>query len=321
MFIHFLNNLQYLSIIIYKRHKKNKEIIICSLILTLVMIKKSKDIKICLCAIAKNENKYLREFVEHYKKIGYNKIFLYDNNDIFGEKIEEAINDYIIKEFVKVIYFKEISPNKNPQIEAYKDCYAKNSKLYDWLSFFDIDEYVELNKKYKTMKEFLKDKKLAHCQNIKINWLDYYDNNLLYYENKPLQERIQIFRYDAPVNIHIKSTIKGNLSKNFWENARNPHTSRTNYTSCSSSDKIIKYNSPYNNPPDFTNAKLKHYRYKSFQEYCLKIKRGRADCDDNKRKQLMKKSLKQLHLQIQNNSEKAKIFHKIFNDSIYELKL
>ena len=171
------------------------------------------------------------------------------------------------------------------------------------------------------MKEFLKDKKLAHCQNIKINWLDYYDNNLLYYENKPLQERIQIFRYDAPVNIHIKSTIKGNLSKNFWENARNPHTSRTNYTTCSSSGKIIKYNSPYNNPPDFTNAKLKHYRYKSFQEYCLKIKRGRADCDDNKRKQLMKKSLKQLHLQIQNNSEKAKIFHKIFNDSIYELKL
>ena len=63
MFIHFLNNLQYLSIIIYKRHKKNKEIIICSLILTLVMIKKSKDIKNCLYAIAKNENKYIIFFI------------------------------------------------------------------------------------------------------------------------------------------------------------------------------------------------------------------------------------------------------------------
>ena len=54
------------------------------------MIKKYKDIKICLCVIAKNENKYLREFVEYYKTIGYNKIFLYDNNDIFGEKFEEV---------------------------------------------------------------------------------------------------------------------------------------------------------------------------------------------------------------------------------------
>lgn len=26
------------------------------------------DIRICLCAIAKNENLYIREFVEHYKK-------------------------------------------------------------------------------------------------------------------------------------------------------------------------------------------------------------------------------------------------------------
>jgi len=320
MYILFLYYLKYLSIILHKSHKKHKEIIICFLILTLKMIKISKDIKICLCVIVKNENKYLREFVEHYKKIGYNKIFLYDNNDKFGEKIEEVINDYIINQFIKVIYFKEISPNKNPQLESYKDCYAKNYKLYDWISFFDVDEYVELNKKYNTMKEFLKDKKLEHCQNIKLNWVYYYDNNLLYYENKPLKERLKIFSYDNPLNIHIKSTIKGNLSKYYWENAVNPHTSRMNYTSCSSSGKIIKFDSPFNNPPDYTNAKLKHYGYKSFQEYCLKIKRGRADCNDYQRKQLMINNLKKLYLQIQNNSEKVKIFHKIFNDSFYEFK-
>lgn len=318
MFIHFLNNLQYLSIIIYKRHKKNKEIIICSLILTLVMIKKSKDIKICLCAIAKNENKYLREFVEHYKKIGYNKIFLYDNNDIFGEKFEEVIKDYIINEFVKVIYFKDINSKKIPQIEAYKDCYKKNSKVYDWLSFFDIDEYVELNKKYKTMKEFLKDKKIAHCQNIKLNWLYYYDSNLLYYENKPLQKRLKIFENDNPVNIHIKSTVKGNLSINYWENAKNPHSSSMNITTCSSSGKIIKYDSPFNKPPDFTNAKLRHYHYKSFQEYCLKIKKGRADCNDYQRKLLKEESIKNLYSMIINDTRKVQIFHKIFNDSIYK---
>ena len=143
----------------------------------------------------------------------------------------------------------------------------------------------------------------------------------MYYEDKPLQERIKVFRYDNPVNIHIKSTVKGSLSINYWENASNPHSSNINYTSCSSSGKIIKYDSPFNKPPDYTNAKLKHYCYKSFQEYCLKIKKGRADCNDYQRKQIMKKSLMQLYFQIKNNSEKVKIFRKIFNDSIYDFKL
>ena len=40
--------------------------------------------KTALCAIAKNENLYIREWVEHYKNIGVSKIFLYDNNDING---------------------------------------------------------------------------------------------------------------------------------------------------------------------------------------------------------------------------------------------
>ena len=39
------------------------------------------ETKVCLCAIAKNENLYIREFIEHYKKIGYNNIFIYDNID------------------------------------------------------------------------------------------------------------------------------------------------------------------------------------------------------------------------------------------------
>ena len=59
MYILFLYYLKYLSIILHKSHKKHKEIIICFLILTLKMIKISKDIKICLCVIVKNENKYI----------------------------------------------------------------------------------------------------------------------------------------------------------------------------------------------------------------------------------------------------------------------
>lgn len=44
--------------------------------------------------IAKNENLYVREYFEHYKKIGYNNIFIYDNNNKIGENFSEVIRLY-----------------------------------------------------------------------------------------------------------------------------------------------------------------------------------------------------------------------------------
>lgn len=63
-------------------------------------------LKVCVCTLGKQENRYIREFVEHYKEYGVDKIFLYDNNNINGEKFEEVIKDYIEKGFVEIINFR-----------------------------------------------------------------------------------------------------------------------------------------------------------------------------------------------------------------------
>lgn len=36
--------------------------------------------KVSVCVIGRMENLYAVEFVEHYKSIGVDKIFIYDNN-------------------------------------------------------------------------------------------------------------------------------------------------------------------------------------------------------------------------------------------------
>ena len=61
------------------------------------------NIKVCVCTLGKNENKYIREFVQHYKAYGIDKIFLYDNNDIDGERFENVINEYQEKGFVDIL--------------------------------------------------------------------------------------------------------------------------------------------------------------------------------------------------------------------------
>jgi len=150
--------------------------------------------KIALCAIAKNENLYIREWVEYYKNIGISKIFLYDNNELDGEKFEEVINDYIKNDFVEVIDRRGIIKNVNDgkkgsttQGDAYYDCYYNNYKKYNWMFFFDIDEFLSIDYKYSNIFEFLND--FNEYDGIKIQWRMFGDNGNLFYENKPVIER------------------------------------------------------------------------------------------------------------------------------------
>ena len=88
----------------YKRRKmrvKNKKIIFniskkfikkvtVLIFLSLLLFFETKFItisstKVGLCIICKEENLYIKEFIEHYKNLGYNHIFICDNNDIDGE--------------------------------------------------------------------------------------------------------------------------------------------------------------------------------------------------------------------------------------------
>jgi len=171
--------------------------------------------KIGLCVIGKKENKYAKEYVDYYKSIGFSLIFLYDNNDKDDERFEEVLSEDISKNFVNIINYRDYRGKEDhPQFDAYFDCYEKNSKNYDWLAFYDFDEFLYL-KNHKTIQEFVDEEKFDNCNNIKINWMTYSDNDLIYYENKPVQERFTTQIPQFQLNDHIKSLVRGNLSTNY----------------------------------------------------------------------------------------------------------
>ena len=227
--------------------------------------------------MGKNENLYIKEFVNHYRKLGYDHIFIYDNNNINGERIEDIVQQEINEGFISLINLRGYRGKKNtPLLDAYYHCYENNNKKYNWLSFFDFDEYLELKNNTQNIQEFLSNKRYDKCQNIKINWLVYSDNDLLFYENKSIQERFIIpskFEYE---NRHIKSTVRGNLSHNYWKNSITTHSSSGQFKACTSSGKITDSGNFFHYPPDHKYAYLKHYITKSIGEYCNKVKRGRC---------------------------------------------
>ena len=90
------------------------------------------------------------------------KIFLHDNNEIesTNESFETQISEYIKNGYVEIINYRG---RKYPQFEIYSECFKKNHKNYNWLMFFDIDEFIHLDD-YSNIKDFLNEERFNKCK-------------------------------------------------------------------------------------------------------------------------------------------------------------
>ena len=173
-------------------------------------------IKICLCTIGKDENKYIFEFVEHYKNYGVDKIFLADNNDINGEHFEDKIKKYIDSGFVEISNWRGVRGEGNLlYYRVMNNCYQKNHYKFNWLMFYEIDEFLHLTN-FTNVKQYLNQKKFKKCDSIRLNWVHMSDNNKIYYEDKPLHERFIKVAKNVDKNkfnyfAFVKSMIRGHL--------------------------------------------------------------------------------------------------------------
>lgn len=219
-----------------------------------------KEIKVCACVIGKRENLYVREFVEHYKLYGVDKIFIYDNNEIEGEAFDNVLSDYISNEFVKIINYR----GKNQaQIQMLNDCYSINKEIYDWFIMFDMDEYINL-KSHINIKSYLKRSKFRRYDVIYFYRAVHTDNNHLHYNNKSLFIRFPNSVYNV---FSVKPIFRGHYSNIVIDNV---HLIRANLKYCYSlGEKKPK-------KMDFYNYFIDHFYFKSTEEFINKINRGDA---------------------------------------------
>ena len=78
--------------------------------------------KTLLCCIGRNENQYIREYVEYYKNLGFTNIVLCDNNYDGEQHFEDVIGDYIDSGYV---ILKDYRNQKVCQLKAYNECYKE----------------------------------------------------------------------------------------------------------------------------------------------------------------------------------------------------
>lgn len=206
--------------------------------------------KIALVCIAKNEDNYIEEWLKYHLKLGFDDIFIYQNNWRWSGEMSH----------VNKIEFDGLTK----QIPAYNDFISKNNKTYDWVAFFDIDEFLVL-KKHKNIKEFINDYKDLPA--VGINWVLFGDNG----HTKVIDDYSLLKRFTKrqnSINNHIKCII--NLSKTNSMSIHNPN-------SVWYDTNKGQHKGPYLTPGLDDIAQINHYFCKTRQEFLEKIKRGRAD--------------------------------------------
>jgi hypothetical protein len=107
--------------------------------------------KFCVYTRAFHENPFLDFFIEHYIKLGFDKIIILKSDNI----PYECPNEYI--DYIDIHIVKNLG---NKLITKY-DYLIKNS-IYDWILCIDIDEILLLNEKYKNIHEFVEEKLLLN---------------------------------------------------------------------------------------------------------------------------------------------------------------
>ena len=149
------------------------------------------------------DEKYVNEFVEHYKFEGVDKIIIIDDNSK-DKGIYELVKN---KDFVDIYYENNIISNN-----IANKIYHSVRHNFKWLMFIDIDEYITtIKNKNKTIRDELID--TYHNEVcIKIPWIIMSFNNQTNYPKSILKTNIYRMNY----NINHK-----NVSKSFKFRQRN----------------------------------------------------------------------------------------------------
>ena len=199
--------------------------------------------KYYICAIAKDEQLYLYDWVKYHVDKGINHIVIYNN----------GFSDYYIpgiEQYVEFIPWHPKSSKVNPQIAAYNDFLDKHSSN-DIAFFIDVDEYIFGN--------------LPKHGNIALEDVTYDANGKLFYENRPVYER---FPREAVLNMtcNIKTVVDLSNPGRFMSCHRTNAELKTVDGDIVLEHCILAKTS--------RTTYLRHYLTKSLEEYLQKLKRG-----------------------------------------------
>ena len=217
--------------------------------------------KLALVCIAKNEDHYIQEWVDYHTALGFDDIWIYQNEwraeGVIGENV------HLVEHDGKTAAHKPIL--ERPQMKAYNLFIESNKGNYDWACFIDVDEFLVL-KKHDSIKNFIQC--YGEYDSIAVNWHIFGSNGHKEVSKGNYSVIDRFTKRGIGVNKHVKTMVK--LSKN--PVYRNPHYSNLKWVDTN----LHVGRGPFNPDGPDDVAQINHYFCKTREEYVHKMSRGRA---------------------------------------------
>ena len=235
-----------------------------------------------LQVIVKNENKYLKEWVNHHLSLGIEKIIILDNNDIGGEVISDEIKH------LPQVEIRNFRGRTVIQNRAYSmTVFSLNPSVYSHLITIDADEFIGLNDCFNNnIKSYLSNYKIHNADQIKLNWRLRNEDDVVYGDpNIPLKERNyssypnKYSELDLFENSNSKCivTLRDKYNRNLKWVYINPHVARSSGITSTVDNRGDFASNTVRIGANYDCAWVDHYRYKSTSEMCEKMARGYPD--------------------------------------------
>jgi glycosyltransferase involved in cell wall biosynthesis len=220
--------------------------------------------KIAVCLIAKDEERYLLEWMAYNLVLGFDEILVYDNDSVDGSRrlVEQAGE---ADRRIRYVPWPGV-PGRSPQVTAYN--HALGNTDADWIAFIDADEFIVLSE-HGTIGEFLAGFDEA-AGAVCLHWRLFGSSGHTAYADDLVIRRFT--RCDRRYNHHVKSIVRRSCMAQM-----HIHVGRL------SSGTYVDANGAPVTPqfkiepiPSRHPASINHYVLKSAEEYQGKMARGQA---------------------------------------------
>ena len=220
--------------------------------------------KIGICTIIKNEQRYLKEWIEYNQALGIDEIHLYE--DVGSESHEQIVSQF------QNVYLHDIRIDH--RILSDKSC-NKHAYLVDWYSnnnphnldycfFIDVDEYVKFKEGY-TLNDFVEEFKDEYA--VFLSWKMYGASGQIHYTPGKLVDKF----YEAQevytdsldertAYLWVKSFVNMRKAPHYWDLM---HICEGGVNTDHEVD-VIKNNL-------YDKAWINHYFTKSWEEWCMRF--------------------------------------------------
>ena len=238
------------------------------------------DCKSLICCIANDD---INEWVRYYIHLGFDHVLIYQNN--WRATIDEDLKN-------RVTLLEWDTNDKFAQSKAYNDCISKFANKYDWIAFFDQDEFLVI-KTNESLNDWLSYYEMY--DSIGVMWKYFGDSNITEVNDNKSIARFTMCQKGTSIEFKtILNTKKVGSSQNIHICAHCTNNAlMSNSTIAVDGKTFLHKPDDINNKIDCENiAWLAHFRCKTFPEWKEKFNRNSngfaSDLNEYQEENLMK---------------------------------